>query len=51
MWLLTFGSCLIQQRSVASEKLLYTAFNAGLIAFGQFNRFSLDALRKETSSG
>jgi thiosulfate dehydrogenase [quinone] large subunit len=46
MWLLTFGTCLLQQWSVASEQLIYIAFYAGLIAYAQFNHFSLDTLRK-----
>jgi hypothetical protein len=46
MWLLTFGTCLLQQWSVASEQLIYMAFYAGLIAYAQFNHFSLDTLRK-----
>ena len=46
MWLLTFGSCLLQQWSVVSEQLIYMAFYAGLIAYARFNRFSLDTLRK-----
>lgn len=45
MWLLTFGTCLLQQWSVASEQLIYMAFYAGLIAYARFNRFSLDTLR------
>jgi len=45
---LTFGSCLLQQWSVASEQLIYMAFYAGLIAYARFNRFSLDTLRKQS---
>jgi thiosulfate dehydrogenase [quinone] large subunit len=32
MCVLTFGTCLIQQWSVASEQLIYVAFYAALIA-------------------
>jgi thiosulfate dehydrogenase [quinone] large subunit len=46
MWVLTFGTCLLQQWSVVSEQLIYIAFYAGLIAYARFNRFSLDGLRK-----
>ena len=49
MWLLTFGTCLLQQWSVASEQLIYIAFYAGLIAYAQFNHFSLDTLRKPSA--
>ena len=49
MWLLTFGSCLLQQWSVASEQLIYIAFYAGLIAYLRFNHFSLDTLRKHST--
>jgi len=45
MWALTFGTCLVQNWSVASEQLLYIAFYAGLFVAARFNRFSLDAWR------
>jgi len=50
MWVLTFGTCLIQQWSVASEQLIYVAFYAALIAFARYNRFSLAAMGKQSAS-
>jgi thiosulfate dehydrogenase (quinone) large subunit len=46
MFLLTFGSCLLQRWSIVSEQLLYMAFYARLFAFARFNRFSFDTWRK-----
>ena len=51
MWLLTFGTCLLQQWSVASEQLIYMAFYAGLIACARFNGLSLDMLRNPPVPG
>ena len=51
MWLLTFGTCLLQQWSVASEQLIYMAFYAGLIACARFNGLSLDTLRNPPVPG
>jgi thiosulfate dehydrogenase [quinone] large subunit len=51
MWLLTFGTCLLQQWSVASEQLIYMVFYAGLIACARFNGLSLDTLRKPLTPG
>lgn len=45
MWILLFGSCLIQNWGAAGSQMLYLAFFAVLLATLRYDRYSVDGLR------
>lgn len=51
MGVLLFGTCLVQNWSVAGDQLIYLAFFAGLLATRRHDAWSLDARRAARSQG
>jgi len=51
MWVLIFGTCLIQNWTVAGSQIVYLAFFAGLLALARHDAFSLDAWMRTRRAG
>jgi thiosulfate dehydrogenase [quinone] large subunit len=48
MWVLIFGTCLVQNWTTAGDQLVYLAFFAVLFAFARYNSVALDTWRLRT---